>query len=99
MKKRIKILNFLISFTIIFLNLSTNIFANEINGVANITDGDTIKILNNRIRFHGIDAPENSQNCLIKSKKYNCGKIASAALSKKISKNIVKCKVQDRKDR
>ena len=99
MKKRIKILNFLISFTIIFLNLSTNIFANEINGVANITDGDTIKILNNRIRFHGIDAPENSQNCLIKSKKYSCGKIASAALSKKISKNIVKCKVQDKKDR
>ena len=99
MNKLIKILNFLIFFITISLNLSTNIFANEIIGAANITDGDTIIILNNRIRFHGIDAPEKSQNCLKNFKKYSCGKTASAELNKKISKNIVKCKVKDRKDR
>ena len=43
---------------IILLSLNTKVIASEIYGFPYITDGDTIKILNNKIRLHGIDAPE-----------------------------------------
>jgi endonuclease YncB( thermonuclease family) len=73
--------------------------AGEIVGNPTITDGDTIKIINKRIRLHGIDAPENAQLCKKNSKEYDCGKIASDALAKKINKNQVTCRVQDKLDR
>ena len=86
-------------FIIIFLILHTKIIANEISGHAIITDGDTIKILNNRIRLHGIDAPEKNQKCTKILKEYNCGIAATKALKKKINKNIVKCLLKENKDR
>ena len=58
---------------IILLSLSLNVIASEISGIPNITDGDTIKILNKRIRFHGIDTPEKKQICIRNSKEYSCG--------------------------
>ena len=73
--------------------------AGEIAGNPTITDGDTIKIINKRIRLHGIDAPENRQLCKKNSKEYNCGKIATNALEKKINKSQVRCIVQDKLDR
>jgi|TARA_B110000444_G_scaffold152610_1_gene142782 endonuclease YncB( thermonuclease family) len=72
---------------------------NKINGIPSVTDGDTIKILNKRIRFYGIDAPEIKQVCIKNSKEYNCGKVASRALKKKINGKPVTCKVQDELDR
>ena len=88
----------LIFITIVLLNLNTVINANEISGFANITDGDTVKILNNRIRLHGIDAPERNQMCK-KKYTYNCGSVSTNALIEKINKNIIKCSVQKNKDR
>ena len=84
---------------IILLNLNGKIIASEIYGLPIITDGDTIKILNNKIRLHGIDAPEKKQKCIKDLKEYNCGLVASEALIKKISKNVVKCTTQKNKDR
>jgi|TARA_B110000967_G_C18547716_1_gene393797 endonuclease YncB( thermonuclease family) len=84
---------------IILLNLNTDIIGSEIFGFPVITDGDTIKISNNKIRLHGIDAPERNQKCAKNSKEYNCGTVATRALIKKIKKNIVKCIVQENKDR
>ena len=55
---------------LIFFNLSSKTIANEISGLAFISDGDTIKILDNRIRLHGIDAPEKKQKCNKKKKNY-----------------------------
>ena len=89
----------LIIVTIIFLNLSTKIIANEIYGFPVVTDGDTIKISNNKIRLHGIDAPEKNQKCTKNEKEYNCGEVATEALIKKISKNLVVCMNQGKKDR
>jgi len=43
---------------IILFTLSIKVIAGEISGVPSIIDGDTVKILNKRIRFHGIDTPE-----------------------------------------
>ena len=84
---------------VILLNLNTNVIAREILGFPIITDGDTIKILNNRIRLHGIDAPEKNQKCKIFYKEYNCGTTATNALIQKIKTNIIKCVVQKNKDR
>ena len=84
---------------LIFFNLSSKTIANEISGLAFISDGDTIKILDNRIRLHGIDAPEKKQKCTKKKKLYNCGLVATAALVKKINKNLVKCLVEKKKDK
>ena len=82
---------------VVFLNLNIKIIAKEIYGYAVVTDGDTIKILNNKIRLHGIDAPEKKQNCTKNTKEYNCGVVATEALIKKIGKDIVKCLTQKKK--
>jgi endonuclease YncB( thermonuclease family) len=100
---------------IIFLILSLKIFAgelkvssgesnsfksiNNIRGTPIVTDGDTIKILNKRIRFHGVDAPENKQICIKNSKEYSCGQEATKALIKKINGKEAICKVQSALDR
>ena len=87
-------LSFLFYFLFLKLALSEEIF-----GLPVITDGDTIKISNNKIRLHGIDAPEKKQNCTKNAKEYNCGVVATEMLIKKISKNVVKCLTQKNKDR
>lgn len=89
----------IISIIIVVLTYNTKILAKEIRGFAKVTDGDTIKINNNKIRLHGIDTPETKQVCSRNSKKYNCGKEATDALTYKINKNYVVCIVQDRLDR
>jgi endonuclease YncB( thermonuclease family) len=89
----------LIPVLIILLNFNAKIIAEEIYGLPVITDGDTIKILNNKIRLHGIDAPEKKQKCTQNKKKYNCGVVAAKQLTKKINKKLVKCLTQKNKDR
>ena len=89
----------LILITIILLTLNAKVIANEIYGFPIITDGDTIKISNNKIRLHGIDAPEKNQKCTKNKKKYNCGVVATKALINKIGKNAVKSLTKKKKDR
>ena len=89
---------FNITISILFA-LSVKVIAGEISGVPSITDGDTIKIFNKPIRFHGIDAPEKKQICIKNSKEYSCGQEATNALKIKINEKLVTCKVQDKLDR
>ena len=56
-----------------------------------ITDGDTIKINGDKIRFSGIDTPELKQTCTKKGIKNSCGLIAKQILIDKIVDNKVKC--------
>ena len=91
-----KIFKVLIIF-IFFLTFKAT--AGEIIGNPIITDGDTIKIINKRIRLYGIDAPESKQLCKKNFREYRCGIVSTEALSKKINKNQVRCRVQDRLDR
>ena len=50
-------------------------------GRASIIDGDKVEIHGERIRFHGIDAPESWQRCADKAgAEYRCGKVAAEAL-------------------
>ena len=46
---------FLFSFLILFLSIKANSQEKKIEGLAIITDGDTIKISNQKIRLFGID--------------------------------------------
>ena len=63
-----------------------------------ITDGDTIKINGEKIRFSGIDTPELKQTCLKEGVKNFCGKEAKQILIDKIADNKVTC-VREGKDR
>ena len=84
---------------IVLFVLSLKAIAGEISGVPSITDGDTIKILNKRIRLYGVDAPEKKQICIKNSQEYRCGQEATNALIKKVNEKTVVCKVQDKLDR
>ena len=56
-----------------------------------ITDGDTIKINGDKIRFSGIDTPELKQTCIKEGIKNSCGLIVRQILIDKIADNKVKC--------
>ena len=63
-----------------------------------ITDGDTIKINGDKIRFSGIDTPELKQACIKNDVKILCGLNAKKILVDKIGNNKVNC-VKEGKDR
>ena len=64
-----------------------------------ITDGDTLKVLNEKIRLDGIDAPESGQSCKDKNgENYLCGKLATVFLENVINQNVVRCETTS-KDR
>ena len=78
------------------LIFATN-FANSktIFGKARIIDGDTIHIKSNKIRLHGIDAPEIKQTCKIDNQNWYCGKQSTKELKNLINNQKVECNVND----
>ncbi len=95
---------------ILFSSIITSAISFEkiIIGKALVTDGDTIKINDQKIRLFGIDAPETKQFCkevylsfLIFNFKrdYKCGEKSTNALKKKIKNKKIRCLIQDKKDR
>ena len=68
----------------------------EIAGVASVIDGDTIEIHGQRIRLHGIDAPESRQTCLdAGGRTWRCGQKAALALQDLIGRRTVRCDESD----
>jgi endonuclease YncB( thermonuclease family) len=82
-------------FNIISLSFSNFSFAKTINGKPRIIDGDTIHIKSNKIRLHGIDAPETKQTCKIDNEEWYCGKQSTKELKKLINKQNVECVIND----
>nr|WP_281432996.1 thermonuclease family protein [Microvirga terrestris] len=61
-------------------------------GRAQVTDGDTIRIGEARIRLKGIDAPEMEQRCSKDGRSYACGVSARRALIDLVSGETVRCR-------
>jgi endonuclease YncB( thermonuclease family) len=66
-----------------------------LTGIASVIDGDTIDIHGQRIRFHGIDAPESRQTCERNGKPWRCGQQAALALSDYLGQKSVRCEKKD----
>jgi len=69
--------------------------ADTSTGIPTVIDGDTIDIHGQRIRLHGIDAPESKQVCISGGTKYRCGQKAALALSDRIGRGSVTCEAKD----
>ncbi len=68
----------------------------EITGKARVIDGDTLEIAGQRIRLHGIDAPESKQTCLAGGKEWACGREATFALAYETGRHWVSCREKGR---
>ena len=62
-----------------------------------VTDGDTIRIGDERIRFSGIDAPEINQTCVYNQIDFKCGEFSKNLLIEKIFNQKVSC-IKESKD-
>ena len=87
-------------FFFFFCFFSFSASSTTITGYANVVDGDTIYLQDNKIRFFGIDAPEKKQNCkkifftisfISFSKTYKCGEFSTQKLKKFIENKKIKC--------
>jgi endonuclease YncB( thermonuclease family) len=67
----------------------------DITGKPRVIDGDTLEIAGERIRLHGIDAPEAGQTCRADGIEYRCGQQAALALADKIGQQAVSCQPKD----
>lgn len=91
-------------FVAVFLaSLSSPLLATEftkyrIVGIARVSDGDTLKIAGERLRLHGIDAPEKKQSCRTEhGVVWKCGIWASESLKMLVEGKPVSC-VWDNRD-
>ena len=67
-----------------------------LEGRAQVTDGDTIRIGEARIRIKGIDAPEMAQRCSRSGRSYACGETSRRALIDLVSGETIRCRAAGR---
>ena len=60
-----------------------------------VVDGDTLAMGSDRLRIHGIDAPETGQSCERAGRIYDCGEAARSAIAGVLGRGIVSCEQLD----
>ena len=84
----------LLTLAILMLASSASAEPTTLSGKPVITDGDTIRIGDTRIRIEGIDAPERDQLCGDETlQNYACGVKATEALREIIGSKSVDCNI------
>ena len=94
MEASILIFKFFLIIFIFFFFFNGNQNQKSILGKARIIDGDTIHIGNNKIRLHGIDAPEINQDCSYNNEDWQSGQLSKNFLLNLINLDLVKCQVK-----
>ena len=70
----------------------------DVIGEALVLDGDTLQVATERIRLHGIDAPETNQVCGAGPAAWPCGRMAADGLVAAIESQPVRC-IGNKRDR
>ena len=80
----------------LYLFFGILIFSSANSDLLIVTDGDTIRIGDERIRFSGIDAPEIKQTCIYQEIEFKCGEFSKNLLIEKISNQEVSCIIESK---
>ncbi len=64
-------------------------------GKVTVTDGDTVRMGEHRIRLFGIDAVEARQTCQLPSGEWACGRASRRALERLVEGRTLTCEVHD----
>jgi endonuclease YncB( thermonuclease family) len=85
----------------LFASFSSRSRADYLTGPARVIDGDTIVVNGERVRLHGIDAPELDQVFWYRGQRLASGAMAMAALEALTAGVLVRCEAitRDRHDR
>jgi endonuclease YncB( thermonuclease family) len=75
--------------------LAPPVQADTISGTARVVDGDTLDFAGQKVRLHGVDAPELAQTCTTAGQDWPCGTFARDLLARLVGQARLRCEVQD----
>lgn len=80
---------------LVLILLAVPVLADPISGRAQVIDGDTLAIGGQKVRLHGVDAPELDQTCTTAGREWPCGAFARDLLADLVGRARLSCGVQD----